>query len=358
MKKIFLLASFTAITCTAFAQPGTPATPYVLSGSSYTQDFDSLSALETPLPARLPAGWEVDTAASATSAGGAHIIWKYPSTWKYYGGQFANYASAVTSNFYGGSVTVNDTAITGAQATATNRALGVRQVSPTNTKFGLSDPGAAFTFKIANTTGKTNFGLTFHLQSTDTSSSKICHWTVDYGFGAAPTTFTPASTITGFTNTGNHKFFDTLVTVGFGAGLDNNAGPVWVRVVCLTASDSGACWPGAFCNRATTQIDNYGLTWTNSPGSVATVNQSSVLDLAVLGNATANNMTLSYNTEKAGTYKLAIYDLTGRQVYTQFVTLHTGNDNITIDGLNLNSGLYIVKLGNETTNSVAKAIIE
>ncbi|MEI8280313.1 MAG: T9SS type A sorting domain-containing protein [Bacteroidota bacterium] len=358
MKKLLLLASFVTLTCSANAQGS--ATPFVLTGTSYTQDFNSLTSLETfpssSNPQYLPDGWECDTAASASSTGGAHRIWKYPTVWPYFGGQFGNYASGTASTLNGVN-SIWDTTLTGGQNSAADRALGVRQVSNTSTKLGQSDPGAAFTFKIANTTGRTGFNLTFHLQSLDTTSSKICHWTVDYGIGTTPTTFTqvPSANITGGLTTGVHHFSDSTITVNFGNALDNQSSNVWIRIVCLVASDSGACY-STFCNRATTAIDNYNLTWGNT--SVENISSNSNLDLVVVGAAMSNKITLAYNAKENGKYNMSICDLTGRQVYNQIVNIVSGSQNLVIDGLDLNKGMYIVKMSNDNVMAVAKAIIQ
>ncbi len=73
------------------------------------------------------------------------------------------------------------------QATATDRALGLRQTG------GVADPGGAFVFQIANTTGKINFTLDFSLQSLDASSTRTTTWLVEYGLGSNPTSFTVPS---------------------------------------------------------------------------------------------------------------------------------------------------------------------
>jgi hypothetical protein len=133
------------------------------------------------------------------------------------------------------------------QSTTVNRAMGFRQTS------GTGDPGAAFVFEFENTTGKSNFTLEFLLQSLDVTSPRAVTWIVDYGFGASPSSFTPAVPV-GIMTTGNSTFSSNLVTVNFGAALNNTAGKVWVRIAALAVSTGSG-------NRPTSAIDNVKFTW-------------------------------------------------------------------------------------------------
>jgi hypothetical protein len=220
-------------------------TPVALgSGTSYTQSFDELAT-------GLPAGFAVYTGASTTSLGTVAPITLTPgatTTWASTGGGFKNYASATIGS---GTTTAN-------QTSATNRALGVRQTG------SVGDPGASFVFKLANTTDRIGFSLAFKLQSLDASSGRTTTWTVDYGIGANPTTFTPVATGT----TGSF-FASNTVTADFGLGLNNVSGPVTIRITALDPSSGGG-------NRASSAIDDLTLSWNPSTTPLLTPSPSAL----------------------------------------------------------------------------------
>lgn len=140
-----------------------------------------------------------------------------------------------------------------AQDAATNRALGFRQTGTANTG---GDPGFAFAFKIANTTGKSNLKLEFLLQSLDApaTAGRTTTWTVEYGIGDNPTSFTAVSTTPATLTTVNGTFASTAVTVNFPAALNNNAGPIWIRIVALNPTTGSG-------SRASSAIDDVKFSW-------------------------------------------------------------------------------------------------
>jgi hypothetical protein len=194
----------------------------------------------------LPAGVSVVTGASASNAGtaGSFTSTSTTSLWNKTAAGFKNFASATGLTQGADSTT---------QVNAANRALGVRQTSSTG-----YDPGAAFVFTIANTTGKNNLAMEFKLQSLDTSAvvTRTTTWSVDYALGDNPTAFTavPAGNITGVLTTGNLVFSNNTVTVTLPAGVNNQSQKVWIRIVALTPT-SGAN------NRPSTAIDDVKFTW-------------------------------------------------------------------------------------------------
>lgn len=189
--------------------------------------------------AALPQGVTVNSGASATAAG-AELPYNNTNNyqWSSVAAGARSYASAT------GLVSSTDSAT---QAAATDRALGVRQTS------GTGDPGAAFVFQFENTTGKSNFQLQFLLQSLDVTSPRTVTWSVDYGLGTSPATFT-AATPTGTLTTGGATFTSNTINVNFGNALDNNSGKVWVRIVALANSTGSG-------SRPTTAIDNVRFSW-------------------------------------------------------------------------------------------------
>ncbi|MDJ0366096.1 choice-of-anchor J domain-containing protein [Hymenobacter sp. H14-R3] len=211
-----------------------------LGTSPYTENFNTLAS-------GLPTGFSVYTAATPAALGTAGTLVAAATSWTDSGAGFKNFASATD---------LTAAATTAAQAAATNRALGVRQTGPT-------DAGVAFVFRALNTTGKTDLALTFKLQSLDNASPRVTTWQVDYAVGATPTSFTTTGSSA---TTGGTTFSNNTVTVSFNGALDNQTGPVWVRITAL----NGTTGTGA---RASSAIDDFSLSWNanaNAPVLTAT----------------------------------------------------------------------------------------
>ncbi|RZK24539.1 MAG: T9SS type A sorting domain-containing protein [Hymenobacter sp.] len=264
LKKFLFLGFATGLTLAAT----TAQAQATLGTSPYTENFDNLAT-------GLPTGFSVYTNASATSLGTAPTAAQLtlaPGTstaWGNATGAFKNFASATG---------LTSAASTADQTAATNRALGVRQTGAFGDGNSILTPptgaGPAFVFQVNNTTGKTDFALTFKLQSLDASSPRIATWQVDYGTGATPATFTAVGTTS---VTGNSAFTNNTVTVSFGTALDNQSGPVYIRIVAPTSTTGSN-------NRPSSAIDDFSLSWnaptpttpslTVTPGSVAFGNQN------------------------------------------------------------------------------------
>ncbi len=102
-------------------------------------------------------------------------------------------------------------------------------------------------------------------------------------------------------------------------------------------------------------LDNVLITGT--PLDVSNVSKG-MIPITVIGWSTPDQIKISYKTSENGIYDLTIYDLLGREVYKQSLNVQSNNSNYTITGLNLHSGMYILKIGNGTTYGVAKTIIQ
>lgn len=304
MKKIALLLALAAIANGAYAQ-------ITLSGTSYTQNFDGIGA-------GLPTGWSVQTGASATTPGtpaaftGATLV-----AWRNTTGAFKNFASADG---------LTATATAADQDAATDRSLGVRQTS------AVGDPGAAFVLQIANTSGKSNFQLSFKLQSLDDSSTRTTTWAVDYGFGAMPSMFTAASA-TGTLTTGNSTFSNNTINVNFGNALDGQAANVWIRIVALTPSTGTN-------KRASTGIDDYSLTWTNSGAMNYRPNLVSMMPADNSTNVTANaNLSMVFDRKvSAGTGNIYLKNETTQATTTiaaNAANVNISNYTVTISNTNI-----------------------
>jgi hypothetical protein len=212
-------------------------TGITLGTSPYVQNFDAIAS-------GLPTGFYAKIGATAASLGTGDMAiagtgLATATAWNNVSAGVKNFASA--TGLTGASDAV-------AQGASTNRAFGIRQTSATG-----YDPGAAFAMQLTNTTGKTNFQLSFQLQSLDNTVGRTTAWTVDYGFGDTPTSFTAATTNPASIST-SPTFGGTTVTVNFGAALNNQNQKVWIRVVALGATTGSG-------NRPSSAIDDVQLTW-------------------------------------------------------------------------------------------------
>jgi hypothetical protein len=211
------------------------------STSPYTINFDNLGT------SGLPAGVMVKQDATSLDLGNEGFVYNgnfnSPTAWNQTSAGFKNFASAT-----GLTSTANSTT----QNASINRALGVRQTGTVGTG---GDPGAAFAFQLANTTGKSNLALEFKLQSLDaTAIGRTTTWRVDYGIGLSPTAFSTIATSPPTLTTAYGTFSNTTVTVSFGSALNNITQPIWIRIVALTPTTGGG-------NRPSTAIDDVKFTW-------------------------------------------------------------------------------------------------
>ena len=271
---------------------GTVAGVINLTASPYSQNFNDIGS-------GLPAGISVKTGtALASSLGTDAIFATAPALWNNTGGGFKNFASGN-----------NEQGVV--QNSATDRAIGVRQISGT-------DPGVAFVFQIANSTGKINFTLDFNLQSLDATSPRLTTWRVDYGFGLNPSSFTVPST-TGILTTGGNTFSNNPVHVDFGNSLDNRSDVITIRIVALTPSSGSG-------NRPSTGIDDLTLTWEDPAAKTISLN------------ATAINFPVT----KIAESKTASYKIISQTNLDQPINITaTAPYSISEDNVNFNSNLSI-----------------
>jgi hypothetical protein len=217
---------------------GGGGTGLALTTSPYTQNFNNIGS------GSLPQGVFVKIGASASSLGTGDMPQfgsglGTPTAWNNTSAGLKNFASATG---------LSATDVQATQDASTNRALGIRQTSAAG-----YDPGAAYLLLLDNTTGKSNFQLSFLLQSLDNSVGRTTTWTVDYGFGDAPTSFTAVATTPATLTTGP-TWGSTPVSVNFGAALNNQNQKVWIRIVALGATTGSG-------SRASTALDDVQLTW-------------------------------------------------------------------------------------------------
>ncbi len=207
----------------------------VLSGTSYTENFDSIGG-------GLSSGWAVNTGASISSVGTAQSFTTTANTWGDAGGSFKNLASS--DGLTSGSTTT-------AQGNSTDRALGIRQTE------AFGDLGAAFELNIQNTTGLNNFSLSVSLQMLSVQTRSTT-WTVDYRLGDSGN----------FTSLGTYADPGTFGSTTFTANStdlnswNNQSQDIWFRVVALSASSGSG-------SRDTFGIDDFSLTYSAVPEPAA-----------------------------------------------------------------------------------------
>ncbi|MBB2144424.1 T9SS type B sorting domain-containing protein [Pedobacter sp. LMG 31464] len=289
MRKLLPFILFSLFSSHLFSQ-------VTLSTSPFTENFSGIGTA-------LPNGFTIRTGSTASVLGTVATYTATPAAataWASTTGGFKNFASA----------TAGSTTSAANQNIATDRALGLRQTA------AIGDPTGAFVFQLANTTGKSGLKLSFDLQSLDASSTRIATWRVDYGFGAAPTTFT-AATATGTLTTGSGLFSNNNINVDFGTALDNNAGPIWIRIVTLAATTGAG-------NRPSSAIDNFNLTFT-SGGSATPTLVANPTSLAF------GNQTVGVNSTSK-TYTITGTDLTIGVDVTVASPFTVSKDNSTFSG--------------------------
>jgi hypothetical protein len=209
--------------------------------SDYTQNFDSIGS-------GLPTDWSARLSANATSLG--TVSTNYTATagtntaWANTTGAFKNFASTA-----GLTSTSNSTE----QANSLNRSLGLR---PTGS-FG--DVGASLNFNFSTTgTQIASISLNALMLSTDTRSQT---WSLQYGIGASPTSFTTLGTWADPGAWGSTTL--SYNRTDFGAALDDQSN-VWFRFVGLSASTGTG-------SRDSMGIDDFGITVVPEPTTWALI---------------------------------------------------------------------------------------
>ncbi len=204
----------------------------VLSGTSYTQNFDSIGA-------GLPNGITTRTLATTTDNGFSITPILTTTPWSTATGNFYNYATA--------------TGFTGAEASGTqnaslNRSLGLRQSSAFGDAGGTTISPPCFLFVIQDTLGFTGFTLNVDLMMLSVQPRSTT-WTIEYRIGT-----TAAFTVIGTYNDPG-TFGTTPFNFNFGSVLDNQSSQVQIRVAALAASTGSG-------SRDSFGLDNFVLSYT------------------------------------------------------------------------------------------------
>lgn len=311
--KLFLPAILLLLAVTTQAQVS-------LSTSPYNENFDNLGTAGTP------AGFFVKRSATTTSLGIDTALSTFVNPyWKQTTRGFKNFASATAVTDPG--------ADSATQANATNRAFGVRQTSTTGW-----DPGVAYEFQVANTTGKYDFKLSFKLQSLDTSSPRTTTWVVDYGFGASPTTFTTVTSSPASLVTGNKTFSNTSVTVDFGAALNDQSGPVWIRVWANPASTGSG-------NRASSAIDDWSLSWSTTAAVRDIIRDNNYVKVA--GNLNTG-LNVTFNKSVTSNLKMQLTNMNGQVIWQkQLNRAIQGQVESVVPNATVPKGIYMLSISSK-----------
>ncbi len=302
-----------------------------LTGASYNENFDGIGS-------GLPTGFSVYTGATGSATGSVATYTPSNTSWSNLTGGFYNCASATG---------LVNTANPNQQAVSTNRALSVRQTA------SYGNPGAAFVFKIANTTNLTNFRLTFRIATLDSTSEAITAWTVDYGFGNSPNSFTtigssPVNIRTGdkSTRTATSYKFSTDVTVNFGNVLDNKSDIVWIRI--WTPFSTATTSPSILgLNGIPTMsgIDDWNLSWTNTPPTnVSSLSKS--LELVKISGFIGNDVQVIFNKAYAAGTIARLTNMNGAIIWEKQFGRIQANQTEWIRPGQLPKGIYVLQLEN------------
>lgn len=143
--------------------------------------------------------------------------------------------------------------------------------------------------------------------------------------------FTPASVDTQF-----HNYTTSLTAF--------KSQHIFVGVKYTSTATDGARWT----------VDNMQTLATTGVAAVSNEN----IQLAVLGVSTTNTINLIYTANEEGNNELIVYDITGRIVHSENIHVVAGTQRIAVTGLNLHSGMYMVKLCSNNSFGIAKTVVQ
>lgn len=297
MKKLSFLIILMCAGIMAQAQ-----SPLYLSGTFYAQDFDNLGN-------GIPIGWRVDTSADQAAGLGGNAIARYSANttpWNTSSRGFYNFAAADAMGLNSSSTSTD-------QANATDRALGVKQV----TDWDNATEQVAYNLHIANTVGLSNLSISVKVQTFQQNSSRNNTWLMQYGFGANPTTFTTLATIP-TTIYVDSSAANQTITGNFGTALNNQSQNVWIRLIPIGQSQG-------LGNRPIVAIDDVQLLWT---GTAAGNPKPNLTAVSPLNNATnvsiTSDLVMTFDKNVTiGTGDITIYNLT--DATQQTITLPNAN---------------------------------
>ncbi len=106
-------------------------------------------------------------------------------------------------------------------------------------------------------------------------------------------------------------------------------------------------------------IDDMTITFVGHSGTTNVTSATKYnTPVQVLGAAQRHQVVVGFTTKHAGSFNLQIADLTGRLVHAEQLSLSAGNQQRTVNGLNLSSGMYILRISNGTDAGVTRFVVE
>jgi hypothetical protein len=82
------------------------------------------------------------------------------------------------------------------------------------------------------------------------------------------------------------------------------------------------------------------------------------LGLAVLGNATSNQILLGLTLKNTSKINVSVYDITGRKVYDAKASMQVGFNQYRIENISLNAGLYVIRVHDGEHYDVVKTMVQ
>ncbi len=121
--------------------------------------------------------------------------------------------------------------------------------------------------------------------------------------------------------------------------------PLYLTFMYTSPATSGSIW----------YLDNVEIT-TSSMVDIHNI-PNQYMPLTVIGNSKKNEINIAFSTPSLATCDLSIFDMLGKCVHSEKINSSAGEQHYAIHGLDLQSGLYCIKLGNEYNYGVAKVMI-
>ena len=250
--------------------PQNAAAQVTLTGTNYFQDFNSLGS-------GLPTGWTTRLGVSTTSLGTASTFANTnPAAtvngWSNTAAGFKNYASATG---------LTNTNTFAQQTNSVDRALGIK---PTGTFGDVATNFAGFAFQLNNTLGFTNFNLSMDAMLV-AAEGRTNIWTLDYGIGSSPTSFT---TLTNWTTPTTFGITTLTISSNSLTSIANLSDSVWFRFSLLSVGTGSG-------SRDSVAIDNFSLTYTAIAASAYDWSGGSGVWSAGFGSTVTNGADLAFS---------------------------------------------------------------
>ncbi|GEM_PF-467132 len=94
-----------------------------------------------------------------------------------------------------------------------------------------------------------------------------------------------------------------------------------------------------------------------NPTGIKTIN-GATLGVQVLGEATTNQINLNVEAKANDNIELQLFDLLGRKVATQKANIQSGANRLSFTGLNLNAGMYVIRVISANGFGTVKAVVK